>query len=90
MFEIAQTGVVYSGADDSFIKGWDYRAGTATPIFVNRKAHSAGVCTVHCNRFDEHVIATGSYDETLRVWDVRKASCPLVTEEVRNMVSALA
>jgi len=41
---------VYSGADDCAFKGWDLRAGTATPAFNQRKAHSAGVCCIQVAR----------------------------------------
>ena len=45
-----QAAVVYSGADDCAFKGWDLRAGTASPAFSQRKAHSAGVCCIQVAR----------------------------------------
>ena len=36
-FDQWNTNVIYSGADDCLFKGWDTRAGTSTPTFVNKK-----------------------------------------------------
>lgn len=38
--------LVYSGADDCAMKGWDVRTDCSMPAFSNRKEHSMGVCTV--------------------------------------------
>lgn len=68
-FDNWNPNLVYSGADDALLKGWDVRAPVA-PAFINR-SHEAGVCTVHSHPTREHVLATGSYDEKLRIWDTR-------------------
>mmetsp|Transcript_7733 Transcript_7733/g.25660 ORF Transcript_7733/g.25660 Transcript_7733/m.25660 type:complete len:358 (-) Transcript_7733:52-1125(-) len=77
-------GLVYTGADDCALKGWDARAAADGdgPAFVNRKSHGAGVCCIAPSPHDEHVLATGSYDENLRLWDVRSLHVPVRTVEV--------
>jgi diphthamide biosynthesis protein 7 len=42
-------------------------------LFVS-KFHSAGVTSIKWNPFVENVVATGSYDECLRIWDERYMS----------------
>jgi diphthamide biosynthesis protein 7 len=48
-------------------------------LFANRKAHSAGVCCISSHPRRPHVLATGSYDEGVRLWDVRMLQRPLET-----------
>lgn len=51
-------------------------------LFNNRREHEAGVCCVAPHPSAPHVVATGSYDERIRLWDMRKLSKPVVTSEV--------
>ncbi|ORX56608.1 WD40 repeat-like protein [Piromyces finnis] len=76
-FDQWNTNVIYSGADDCLFKGWDTRIGTSTPTFVNKK-HEAGVCTIQVNPHNENIMATGSYDSYLNIWDKRNMVKPLI------------
>ncbi|KAF8062794.1 Dph7 [Scenedesmus sp. PABB004] len=87
--------VLYSGADDAAFKGWDARAACAAgaageeapqqaPTFVNRRAHGAGVTCIACHPRRPGVLATGSYDEAARLWDVRQLARPLETCRVET------
>jgi diphthamide biosynthesis protein 7 len=49
---------LFSGADDAAFKGWDLRAGLDRPVFVNRRAHQAGVTCVAPSPHDPHAVAT--------------------------------
>ena len=72
-FDTHDSNVLYSGADDCKFKGWDLRAGRQGPrssTFVSSE-HSMGVCSIQSHPSRSHVLATGSYDETLRIWDTR-------------------
>jgi len=71
--------VVATGADDAAFKGWDVRSGLDAPVFVNRRAHAAGVTCVAPSPHDARVIATGSYDDRVRLWDVRNLARPTET-----------
>ncbi|KAL3132669.1 hypothetical protein ABBQ32_009187 [Trebouxia sp. C0010 RCD-2024] len=76
-FDRWQDKVVYSGADDCMLKGWDLRQPGSAPTFVNRKSHTAGVCCIASSPRQEHCLLTGSYDEHIRMWDSRKLEAPL-------------
>ncbi|KAL0071975.1 hypothetical protein AAF712_000898 [Marasmius tenuissimus] len=70
--------VVYSGGDDLKLKGWDLREDLHRPTFLNKR-FDAGVTTIQCHPYREHLIAVGSYDSRVRLFDTRKPQIP-VTE----------
>ncbi|BDA51411.1 Diphthine methyltransferase [Coccomyxa sp. Obi] len=78
-FDCWQENLLFSGADDAFLKAWDIRAPTRAPVFQNRKEHGAGVCCIQPSKQNEYVLCTGSYDEFIRLWDTRNPSRPLIT-----------
>ncbi|KAK6151557.1 hypothetical protein DH2020_014192 [Rehmannia glutinosa] len=45
--------------------------------FENTKVHKMGICCIAKSPFDPNTLLTGSYDECLRVWDVRSTSKPV-------------
>jgi len=64
--------LLLSGADDGHLIGWDVREPPdGPPALVNRCAHEAGVTALACDPFREHHLATGSYDERVRSFDLR-------------------
>ncbi|KAH9049337.1 WD-40 repeat-containing protein [Lactarius hengduanensis] len=65
------TNVIYSGGDDLRLKVWDIRQGFDQPIITNKS---------HPNI--EHLIAVGSYDCTVRLFDTRKPLTPLAQADV--------
>ncbi|CAM8965185.1 unnamed protein product [Rhodiola kirilowii] len=70
--------LVYTGSDDCRFCGWDMRDDPLkAAAFQNTKAHSAGVCCIVKNPSDPNILLTGSYDEYLRVWDMRLLSKPV-------------
>ena len=58
------------------MKGWDLRA-LSSPIFADKRTHQAGVCVIQSNPHCEHILASGSYDEHVRIWDIRTLRKPL-------------
>lgn len=70
------THVLFSGGDDLKMKGWDSRKGFDSPIFENRR-FDAGVTTIQTHPYVEHLMAVGSYDEKVRLFDTRVPLRPL-------------
>lgn len=75
------TSIVYSGGDDLTMKGWDVRQNFSQPIFTNKR-FSAGVTTIQSHPHVEYLIAVGSYDNSVRIFDTRKPLVPLVQGDV--------
>ncbi|XP_076293228.1 diphthine methyltransferase [Lasioglossum baleicum] len=74
-FDYWDTNVIYSGGDDSKFRRFDIRIGT-NPTAIS-KVHEAGVTSLHSNATREHLLASGSYDESLRLWDTRNWKTPV-------------
>ncbi|TCD71525.1 hypothetical protein EIP91_008906 [Steccherinum ochraceum] len=75
------TNVVFTGGDDLKMKAWDIREDCTQPIFTNKR-FEAGVTTIQSHPFVEHLIAVGSYNNTVSMFDVRKPLRPLVQADV--------
>jgi len=76
--------VLYSGADDCRFRGWDLRGPTVGPrsaVFSDESSHGMGVCSIASHPSRAHVLATGSYDESVRLWDTRNLRKPVLVAE---------
>ncbi|KAJ9109161.1 hypothetical protein QFC21_000489 [Naganishia friedmannii] len=74
-FDLWRPDVVWSGGDDLKLKQWDLRS-PYSPISVN-KTFEGGVTTIAPNPHVEHLVAVGSYDEHIRLFDARNIKQPL-------------
>ncbi|KCV73117.1 hypothetical protein H696_00661 [Fonticula alba] len=77
--------MVLSGGDDGVFRGWDLRMGFDSSVFTNR-SHNAGVTAVSAPpesvSAGRPLVVSGSYDQSVRVWDLRSPRRPLETFEV--------
>ncbi|CAE7185214.1 wdr85, partial [Symbiodinium necroappetens] len=78
----AEPDLVLSGADDGHVAVWDVREPDA-PALRNRRSHEAGVTALAFNPFNPLQVASGSYDERLRLFDLRKLTAEPVAKTGR-------
>lgn len=62
---------LFSGGDDSVVKYWDVATETS---LCNLIAHKDYVRSGSVSPVDDNLFVTGSYDHTVRVWDVRSCN----------------
>lgn len=58
-----------SVGNDGALKIWDMKS--PKYVIAGIKAHNADILTCDFNKYDE-LIATGSADKTIKIWDLRK------------------
>uniref|UniRef100_A0A0E0DFY6 methylated diphthine methylhydrolase n=1 Tax=Oryza meridionalis TaxID=40149 RepID=A0A0E0DFY6_9ORYZ len=76
-FDRANPHLLYSGSDDCSFSCWDLRQNPSNAVFQNKKSHNMGVCCIAQNPLEGNILLTGSYDEFLRVWDIRSMVKPV-------------
>ncbi|XP_077259933.1 diphthine methyltransferase [Temnothorax americanus] len=74
-FDYRDPFVFYSGGDDDRFLCFDCRTGSR-PV-VESKEHTTGVTSVHSNVNETFLLATGSYDQSVRLWDKRNFKKPI-------------
>nr|GAT44193.1 predicted protein [Mycena chlorophos] len=73
--------IIYSGGDDLKLKMWDTRQGFLQPSLTNKR-FEAGVTSIQSHPHAEHILAVGSYDNTVRIFDKRKLLAPTTQIDV--------
>jgi diphthine methyl ester acylhydrolase len=74
----AEGKLVITGADDAKIKFWDTRTLTR-PVQVLGNCFQAGVTVISPHPRNPNLVAAGSYDETIGIFDVRYTSQELLS-----------
>ncbi|KAL0110506.1 hypothetical protein PUN28_013845 [Cardiocondyla obscurior] len=74
-YDYCTPSIFYSGGDDHKFLCFDVRTGSH-PV-VKSKEHTAGVTSIHSNVSKSSLLATGSYDEGVRLWDKRNFKQPM-------------
>jgi len=63
------------------LKAWDIRQKFSSPIFINKR-FDAGVTSIQSHPHIEHVLAVGSYNGTVQLFDNRRPLVPLMDAAV--------
>ncbi|XP_050670919.1 diphthine methyltransferase-like isoform X1 [Leptidea sinapis] len=82
-FNYWNDNLFYSGGDDCVFKAYDQRVAEA--VAINR-THGAGVTTIRCHTDNEHQLLSGSYDEYVRLWDLRQLKRSVSEQDVTGGV----
>ncbi|PVU97113.1 hypothetical protein BB561_000756 [Smittium simulii] len=77
-FDYHNTDTIYSGGDDGLFKRWDIRENGYNHCNFTSKRHGAGVCSIQSNPHKENILASGSYDEMVYIWDNRNMKSPML------------
>jgi diphthamide biosynthesis protein 7 len=73
----SEFSVLWSGADDGFLRGWDSRVGLGRRKNTFEVKGDAGVTSILQDVHDGHLWAVGGYDEELRLFDDRNPKTPV-------------
>mmetsp|Transcript_38779 Transcript_38779/g.46743 ORF Transcript_38779/g.46743 Transcript_38779/m.46743 type:complete len:410 (-) Transcript_38779:87-1316(-) len=78
--------LIISGGDDCTMKGWDLRNNNNKPVFKVGSAEyeNGGVTSLSFSHLKDqkNQFLSGSYDECLRLWDIRNVSKPLLRQKI--------
>ncbi|OAD73638.1 hypothetical protein PHYBLDRAFT_145114 [Phycomyces blakesleeanus NRRL 1555(-)] len=72
-----------TGHADNIIRLWDPRSDDGTNVKLALRGHSAWVSSVSWSSTSEYTLCSGSYDSTVRIWDIRSKG-PLYTIEAED------
>lgn len=83
----SDNNLILTGGDDCKLKGWDISRGSnSKPVFqVGQDEFEAGVTCLswHPNSsLHPYTFASGSYDEGIRIWDLRQMNRPLLKSKL--------
>lgn len=76
-FDTYRPHLLYTGSDDCCFSCWDLRESPSNLVFRNARSHKMGVCCIAQNPMNSNMLLTGSYDESIRLWDIRSISKPV-------------
>mmetsp|Transcript_16153 Transcript_16153/g.24347 ORF Transcript_16153/g.24347 Transcript_16153/m.24347 type:complete len:354 (-) Transcript_16153:308-1369(-) len=79
--------LLVSGGDDLYLKLWDTRC-PVSPVHASAKHYTAGITSAQWNPSLSyaHLLAVGSYDGSVRIWDDRYMGSPLHEQETAGGV----
>jgi len=84
-FDLNHRNVVYTGADDAIFKGWNIKTGE---LLFAKKGFGAGVCHIEPNPHIPYLVAVGSYDGTIRIFNTKNLSLGGEIKQISSIKAA--
>lgn len=84
--KIATHSLIASACDNPAIRLCDLRSGSYSHLM---RGHTGKVMTVEWSTRDEHILASGGSDGTIRLWDIRRASACIALLDQYNSRPAI-
>ncbi|CAF0748059.1 unnamed protein product [Brachionus calyciflorus] len=76
---------ILTGADDNLIKAWSAHDGRLLATF---RGHEKEISDIDIN-FENTLLASGSCDKTLRIWNLKTTECTFVLQSHTSMVTSI-
>ena len=73
------SGLVATGGSDNVVRVWNTRDSEPTVIRLVLRGHTGWVCSVVWSQKTEHQLISGSYDGSIKHWDIRNSKSPVYT-----------
>ena len=77
--ESRHSGLVATGGSDNVVRVWNTKDCEPTVIKLVLKGHTGWVCSVVWSHKSEHQLVSGSYDGSIKHWDIRNPKSPVYT-----------
>lgn len=76
---------ILTGADDNLIKAWSAYDGRLLATF---RGHEKEISDIDIN-FENTLLASGSCDKTLRIWNLKTTECKFILQSHTSMVTSI-
>ena len=77
--ESRHSGLLATGGSDNVVRVWNTRDSEPTVIRLVLRGHTGWVCSVIWSQKTEHQLISGSYDGSIKHWDIRNPRSPVYT-----------
>ncbi|CAJ0751913.1 22344_t:CDS:10, partial [Entrophospora sp. SA101] len=77
------SGLIASGHSDHLLRLWDPRAEDTAIVKLTLDSHKSWVSCVSWSPISQFMLASGSFDSTLKIWDIRSKT-PLYTFQQKS------
>ena len=78
--DTSQESTLITGHEDAVVRLWDVRSGTSEKTFKSQyESHEMWISKVKFNNHVDNIFLSGSYDGSVKLWDLRNEETPLAS-----------